>query len=510
MAKKLSSFEQWSRAKARASERESAASSRLAERAQTAAIRAAERDAIRRERAAERLQSRREREQERESIKQEKAREKLAILMEKEAQIQAWQDEADEHASFMADLVSIHVLEVDFRASMTAFRERLNRRSSRSASFVKRAEPEAPVIPPFEPQSLTFSPLEATPRYLDDWPQRLRTRVALFAFLSVLMLAGPGPATGAGIAAFAGILLFARKRKAEVLLAAHEKMVQDLTVEFIEAERVRREAYDRQSDDLKVRFIKDKREYESLERERRTRFDANEAQNAAQFDANESRRTELLRRAEEGEAEALFSILVAALPVDFELDFPAGHDGATLAECSVGLVAEPAGIRIFLRLPDDSIVPAKAITMTPDGKKQKTAVIPQSQRNSLYIEFAHSLCLAYGAVAFDVCPVLGKVTVEGAIETSDPATGQPADHQLVSFTATRDELTSLHLDSVLPEAFIEAVGGKTSVPTKRSKIVPLSVPSANICWLDEGSDTLMLPFGLVEGEEDWQWTNPDA
>jgi len=465
---------------------------------------------MRHERASERMQLRREREQEREAVQLDKARERMANLLAKEAQIQAWQDEAEEHASFMQELVSIHLLEVDFQASMSAFRKRLNRRTTNSASFVKRAEPEAPVIPPFEPQSLTFSPLDATPRYLDDWPQRLRTRVALFAFLAVLMVAGPGPATGAGIAAFAGILLFARKRKLEILLPAHEKMVQDVTVEFIEAERVRREAHDRQSDDRKVRFIKDKREYESLERERRARFDANEAQNAAQFDANESRRTELLRRAEGGEADALLSILIAALPVDFELDFPAGHDGATIAECSVGLLAEPAGIRIFLRLPDDSIVPSRAITMTPDGKKQKTAVIAQSQRNSLYLEFAQSLCLAYGAVAFDVCPVLGKVTIEGAIETSDPATGQPAEHQLVRFTATRAELTSLHLDSVVPEAFIEAVGGQTSVLTKRSKIVPLSVPGDNITWLDEGSDTLMLPFGLVEGEEDWQWTNPDA
>jgi hypothetical protein len=510
LAQKLSRFELWSRARARAAEREGAAASRIAEREHTATVRTAEREAIRTERAAERMQLRREEEQEREAEKQAKAREKLVTLMAKEAQLQAWQDEAEEHERFMGELVAIHNMKISFSASQAAFRKRQVPRTFTSKTFTPRAEPLPPEIPPFEPQSLTIPPLESTPRFLDDWSQRLANRAVLFAFLAVLLVAGFGPALVATVAALAGVWWFRKKRMGEVLLPAHEAMAQQLQIDFAEANRIRREAYDRRSDDLKVQFIVAKREYGSRERDRRASFDANEAQNAAQFEANELRRLELLAQAKKGDAEALFSIMSAGLPVEFELDFPSNHEGATLAQCSVGLAAEPGGIRIYLRLPDSSIVPAKAISMTANGKAQKTTTIAESQRSLIYTEFAQSICLSYAAIACNLCPSLAKVTVEGAIQTNDPATGQPTEHRLVCFKTTYEQIASLQLDSVSPEAFIESVEGTTSVLTKRSKIVALSEPKGGISWLDEGSDTLMLPFGLVKGEEKWQWTNPDA
>jgi hypothetical protein len=502
MGKPVSDWEKWARrrerdrdrdasADRRRREREDGAERRGQERSNAVVLRALERQQVQNENARERERLRQEREQERALEKRRKAQERAAVEQQKRAQIADWKDEVRVLHEYVERLSHLHDRPFNLPALERGFTQRATRRTYEPAPFVPRSEPAAPRSPAFEPV-----PFELSSTWQHDAPRYLLAAPAPIAFVTLTSIGGFNVGLVTGLAlALAGVVLFFLRRD-RVLKPRHEAI-----------EEQRRAQYDADEERRSAEFGTVLAQFRADEVLRQTNFELVEQRNAAAFEENELLRLSTLFACRKGDPEALVVMCSAIFPVDFDLEAPDGFDGASIEDHEVGVSTGPGLVRVFLRCPDSSIIPTKTLEMSPDETKQKVGKLPEKERSAMYTAFVCSYSLAHVEAVFEACPFVDTLSIETFVPAVDGATGASVDNVLVSATYQRSVVRGIKLSRVDPAASLESVGGQVREVSKRAKLVPLSMPSDDILWLDSGAKIASPAFGLVPGQERWQAPN---
>jgi hypothetical protein len=170
-------------------------------------------------------------------------------------------------------------------------------------------------------------------------------------------------------------------------------------------------------------------------------------------------------------------------------------------------VAAAGKVTLFLRAPDQSVVPERAFEMSADDTKLKMSKLSEKDRAALYKQFVCSFSLAYVASVFEACPFLEAVEVHTFVPSVDPASGAATTNVLLTAQYPRESVATVNMSLVDPDALLQAVGGSCRDPGKKAKPLPLAVELDEITWITGGDRPAHVPFGLVDGQEEWESTN---
>lgn len=122
-------------------------------------------------------------------------------------------------------------------------------------------------------------------------------------------------------------------------------------------------------------------------------------------------------------------------------------------------------VAITLTLPEPDEVPSKRLSLTKTGRLSRRAMT-QKMRREIFGSLACGLALRVAYEALRVLRPLTSVEVRGTSEQINPATGHPEDVVSLAFRVTRDQLDTLNLDALTPEAAIKGLGGEFACDRK--------------------------------------------